>query len=430
MSSTRSESLLLHGAAQLITPRPNTSRRGYSGQLRVVSDGAVFIEDGRIVEAGPTNEVRRNPRVRNTESLDASACVIAPGFVDSHTHLVFAATRQEEYEMRIRGAGYEAIAAAGGGIRNSVRRLRDCSEGELFEKSRRWCQLFLEHGTTTLEAKSGYGLSVESELKILRVLRRLRDDPTQPLEIVPTLLGAHEIPDEYRDRPSVYVDLICEEMIPQVAEERLAEFCDVFCEAHVFTVEQARKILTAAKRHGLKVKIHADQLTRNGGARLAVELGATSADHLEHISEDDISLLADSSVTATLLPGASFHLGMKQFAPGRRLWDSGARVALATDFNPGTSPSVNMQIILSMACSELRLTPAEAFIAATAGGAQALDRQDQIGSLGPGQQADLVIFDVDDYRRVPYHFGMNLVRGVIKKGRVLFFHPSRDSSFI
>lgn len=292
----------------------------------------------------------------------------------------------------------------------------------MFEAARQRCAQFLQYGTTTVEAKSGYGLDLENELKILRVLARLNADPDVSLEIIPTFLGAHEVPDEFRDHPSRYVDLICEEMIPRVTDDQLAMFCDVFCETGVFTVEQSRRILTAAQSFGLRLKIHADQLSHSGGARLAVELGAISADHLEHIQEDEVALLAESKVVATLLPGAAFHLGTNQFAPARRLLDAGALVALATDFNPGTSPTVNMQSILSIAGSSLWMTPSESFAAATLGGACALGHQHRIGSIQEGKQADLVIFDVNDYRLVPYHYGMNSVRAVVKKGQLLFDH--------
>ena len=258
----------------------------------------------------------------------------------------------------------------------------------------------------------------------MQVIDHLRNDPENSLEIIPTFLGAHEIPDEYRDRRGDYVDLVCDKMIPMVAARELAMFCDVFCEAGVFSVEESRRILKTAESHGLGMKLHADQLTHSGGTRLAVELGAASADHLEYIDDCDIALLASSSVVATLLPGASFHLGATKFAPARKLLEAGVTVALATDFNPGTSPTVNMQAILSIAGSSLRMTPEEAFAAATLGGARALRLDDRLGSLTPGKQADLVVYDVEDYRLIPYHYGMNHVRAVIKKGRIVFDHGS------
>ncbi|MFI5174970.1 MAG: imidazolonepropionase [Terriglobia bacterium] len=420
MSGRQPPRLIILNAAQVITPIFQDSGSVSNSTLRVIPDGAVLVEDGTILAVGTTEALRADSRSQGADPLDASHCVVAPGFVDSHTHLVFAATRQEEYEMRLEGASYESIAAAGGGIRNSVRRLREVTEDDLFKMARQRCSQFLDYGTTTIEAKSGYGLDLENELKILRVLTRLNGDPRVALEIVPTFLGAHEIPDEFRDHPSKYVDLVCEAMIPRVVRERLADFCDVFCESGVFTVEQSRRILTAAQRYGLKIKLHADQLSRSGGTRLAVELGAVSADHLEQIDEEDITLLAKSKVVATLLPGASFHLGMTRFAPARKLLDGGACVALASDFNPGTSPTVNMQTILAIACSSLRMTPAETFAAATLGGARALASAERLGSLQAGKQADLVLFNVNDYRLVPYYYGMNMVRAVIKKGRVLF----------
>jgi imidazolonepropionase len=427
MPGQNSPSLFIHSAAQLITPELLDRVSGPKLMLQIIPDAAVLIEDGRIAALGRTETVRSDGRAAAAVPLDASNCVLAPGFVDSHTHLVFASNRHEEYEMRIRGASYESIAASGGGIRNSVRRLRNVKEDELFEAARKRCTQFLEYGTTTIEAKSGYGLDLENELKILRVLARLNEDPEVSLEIIPTFLGAHEVPDEFRDHPSKYVDLICGEMLPRVTEEQLAVFCDVFCETGIFTVEQSRRVLIAAQSFGLKLKIHADQLSHSGGTRLAVELGAISADHLEHIKEDEVALLAESNVVATLLPGAAFHLATNQFAPARRLLDAGALVALATDFNPGTSPTVNMQAILSIAGSSLWMTPSESFAAATLGGACALGCQHRIGSIQEGKQADLVIFNVNDYRMVPYHYGMNSVRAVIKKGRILFDHKERGT---
>lgn len=419
MSNDTLPDLLIRDVAQVITPLSTRRSLPVDGPLQVIPDGAVLLSHGSIAAVGTTGELLRDARAKRAATISAPHSVLAPGFVDSHTHLVFAGTRQEEYEMRLRGVSYEAIAAAGGGIRNSVRRLRAAPEEELFSLAKERCRQFLAYGTTTVEAKSGYGLDLENELKILRVLRRLNEDQEVPLEIVPTFLGAHEVPDEYRNDRAGYIDLLCQTIIPRVTQERLAEFCDVFCETSVFGIQESRRILTMARSHGLKVKLHADQLTRNGGTRLAVELGAISADHLECIQEEDVQLLAESRVVATLLPGAGFHLGSRQSAPARKLIDAGARVALATDFNPGTSPTVNMQAILSLAGSALHMSPAESFAAATLGGALALQRDQSLGSIEVGKQADLVLFDVEDYRLIPYHFGMNHVRMVLKQGKVV-----------
>jgi imidazolonepropionase len=424
MTDSNAPRLFVHNASQLLNPFFRNSIPGGRLSLEVIRDGAALIEGDRILAIGPSAALRRDERLQGSISLDVSNCVVGPGFVDSHTHPVFASTRHEEYEMRIQGASYESIAAAGGGIRNSVRTLRAASELSLLARTRQHCHQFLAHGTTTIEAKSGYGLDLANELKILQVIDHLRNDPENSLEIIPTFLGAHEIPDEYRDRRGDYVDLVCDKMIPMVAARELAMFCDVFCEAGVFSVEESRRILKTAESHGLGMKLHADQLTHSGGTRLAVELGAASADHLEYIDDCDIALLASSSVVATLLPGASFHLGATKFAPARKLLEAGVTVALATDFNPGTSPTVNMQAILSIAGSSLRMTPEEAFAAATLGGARALRLDDRLGSLTPGKQADLVVYDVEDYRLIPYHYGMNHVRAVIKKGRIVFDHGS------
>lgn len=429
MLNQDTSTLFIHSASQVITPEMESGKQSKIG-LKIIEQGAVLIQGDRIVDVGQTEELRAHARAQSAISLDASGCVVAPGFVDSHTHPVFVATRQEEYEMRIQGESYASIAAAGGGIRNSVRRLRAASEEQLFATARTRCAQFLAYGTTTIEAKSGYGLDLENELKILRVLRRLQQDTQVPLEIVPTFLGAHEIPDEFRNQRSKYVDLVCDVMIPRIAVERLAEFCDVFCETGVFSIDESRRILMTARRHGMKLKIHADQLTYTGGTKLAVELNAVSADHLEHIDDSDVALLSGSPAVATLLPGASFHLGMKRLPPARKLLDSRAFVALATDFNPGTSPSVNMQTILSIAGSTLHMTPAESFVAATLGGARAVGRENTLGSLDKGKQADIVIFNVDDYRLVPYHYGMNMTRALIKKGQILFDHRSTTAATV
>jgi imidazolonepropionase len=319
--------------------------------------------------------------------------------------------------MRAAGVTYQEIASRGGGIRSTVRKTRAASEDELFEIGKKHAQAFLEHGTTSIEAKSGYGLTVDDELKILRVIRRLNDET--PLDLIPTFLGAHEIPDEYRDRREEYIRLVIDEMLPKVAAEGLALYCDVFCESHVFTPDESRRVLVRAKELGLGIRFHAEQLTLCGGANLAAELEAESADHLEWIDDEGIARLQAAGVVAVLLPGAVFNLGLTRYAPARRMIEAGLAVALATDFNPGSSPTPSMQMILSIACTQMRMTPAEALTAATINPAYSLDLGERVGSLELGKQADVVVFDCSDYRQIPYIFGVNHSVVVIKRGRVV-----------
>ena len=411
--------LLIAHCRQLVTLRgPKGPRRGRAlRELGVIRDGAVLIHDGRIAAVGSTRQVERQRLARKALKVNAKDYIVLPGFVDSHTHLVFPASRAEEYEQRIAGASYEQIARRGGGILSTVKKLRRAPADSLLRQARAWLKEFAAHGTTTLEAKSGYGLSLESELKILEVIRRLNRE--QPLELVPTFLGAHVVPPEYKKRPERYVDLLVHLMIPMVAARGLAEYCDVFCDRGAFTPEQARLILTAGRVCGLQPRLHAEQLARTGGARLGVELHAASVDHLERISASDIRRLAASDTVCTLLPGAVFHLGKRTYAPARKLIDAGAIVAVATDFNPGTAPSVSMPMALSIACNEMRMTPAEAITAATINGAHALGRGDRLGSLETGKQADLCGFELCDYREIPYYFGVNRCRWTLKKGQVI-----------
>ncbi|HXE74635.1 MAG TPA: imidazolonepropionase [Candidatus Xenobia bacterium] len=383
----------------------------------MIHDGAVLVHDGRIVAVGTTRQVERQPLARKAERVDAKKYVVLPGFVDSHTHLIFPNSRAEEYEQRIAGATYEQIARRGGGIVSTVKKLRRATHDSLLRAARGWLREFAAHGTTTIEAKSGYGLSLESEIKILEVIKRLNRE--QPLELVPTFLGAHVVAPEYKKKPEAYVDLLVRRAIPLVASRGLAEFCDVFVDRGAFTPAQARLILTAGRVCGLEPRLHAEQLARTGGARLAVELHAASVDHLERVNAADIRRLAASYTVCTLLPGAVFHLGKRTYAPARALIDAGAIVALATDFNPGTSPTISMPMILSLACNEMRMTPAEAITAATVNGAHALRRADRLGSLEAGRQADLCGFALSDYREIPYYFGVNLCRWTLKKGQVI-----------
>jgi imidazolonepropionase len=421
-----SDSLLITGASQLLTLRGSGPRRGTSlSKLGLIEDGAVLVRDGLIAAAGTRAEVEKLPEAKAVEKLDLGGRVALPGFVDSHTHLVHAASRAEEYELRIVGASYEEIARKGGGILNSVKELRAATSEALKKRALAALKQFAAYGTTTVEAKSGYGLDVASELKILRLHKGLAAE--QPLEIVSTFLGAHVVPAEYRGKSGGadrYIKLIEENLLPHVGEGRLAEFCDVFCDRGAFTVEQSKRVLQAGRQWGLAPRMHAEQLSRTGAARLAILMRAASCDHLEQVNKNDIRALGKSETVATLLPGCDFHLGLKQYAPARALIEAGAIVALATDYNPGTSPTVSMPMILSLACAQLRMTPAEAIAAATINAAYALRREKTIGSLEVGKQADIAVFEVADYREIPYYFGVNYCWMTLKRGRVIHAQDS------
>ncbi|MGC1268042.1 MAG: imidazolonepropionase, partial [Candidatus Acidiferrum sp.] len=413
---------LITGASQLLTLRGRGPRRGSAlANLGVIKDGALLVREGRITAVDSRAKIERLPEAAAAEKLDLGGRVVLPGFVDSHTHLIHAASRAEEYELKIEGASYEEIARKGGGILNSVRKLRAATSEELKQRAHKALRLFAAYGTTTVEAKSGYGLDIPSELKILRLHKELAAE--QPLDIVSTFLGAHVVPAEFRASsggPEKYVEILTEKLIPEIAREKLAEFCDVFCDRGAFTRKQSEHVLIGGKRHGLAARIHAEQLTRMGAAQLAVGLGAASCDHLEQINSSDIVALSKSRTVATLLPGCDFHLGLQKYAPARKLIEAGSIVALASDYNPGTSPTLSMPMILSLACNQLRMTPAEAIAAATVNSAYSLRRDGDIGSLGVGKFADLAVFDVADYREIPYYFGVNTCWMTIKRGVVVY----------
>ena len=416
-----SDSLLITGASQILTLRGRGPRRGDAlSQLGIVKDGAVLVRDGLIAAVGPTAKIEKLPAARKAEKLDVAGRIVLPGFVDSHTHLIHAASRAEEYELKIQGVGYEEIARRGGGILNSVKKLRSATSQQLKRRARAALEVFAAHGTTTIEAKSGYGLDVANELKILSIHKELSAE--QLVEIVSTFLGAHVVPPEFRGKangPDEYVKLLTNWLIPEVAANGLAEYCDVFCDRGAFSRAQSKQILEAGKQHKLAPRLHAEQLSRTGATQLAVELGAASCDHLEQVNASDIRALAKSNTVATLLPGCDFHLGLKQYAPARKLIDAGAIVALATDYNPGTSPTLSMPMILSIACTQLRMTPAEAITTATTNSAYSLGRHKRIGSLEVGKQADLAVFEVEDYREIPYYFGVNTCWLTMKNGQVI-----------
>lgn len=409
---------LFHNAAQVVTcAGPARARRGPElGDAGIRTRCAVLAEGPTISAVGDEDDLKR--RFVGAELIDCGGRVLTPGLVDSHTHAIFGKPRHEEQELRAAGMDYMAIAAQGGGIHASVRDLRTRSEDDLVELARPRLERIASYGATTVEVKSGYGLTVDDELKALRAIRRLTQ--LTPLRLVPTFLGAHEIPLEARATPggrSDYVDLVRREMIPRVAGDALAAFADVFCEPGAFTIDETRSILEAARAHGLGLKLHADELNPSGGAELAATLGAVSADHLAAISVQGIAAIAASSTVATLLPGTMLFLGKPRQAPARALIDAGAAVALATDFNPGTSPTPNFPLILSLGVSQLRMSVSEVIVASTVNGAAAVGLAGQIGQIAPGFSADLALFDIGDIRELPYWYGdrrcyMTWVRGV------------------
>lgn len=408
---------LFVNASQVVTcAGPPRARRGEEMRdAGVLTRTAVAVEGERIALVAGEDEVRR--RFPDAEVVDCGHGVLMPGLVDSHTHAIFGKPRFEEQEMRSAGLDYMDIARRGGGIHASVRDLRERSEDDLVSLALPRLERLARHGTTTVEVKSGYGLTVEDELKSLRAIRRLAQ--LLPLRLVPTFLGAHEIPLEARATPegrADYVHLIVNEMIPRVVEGGLARFADVFCEPGVFTLDETRTVLSAARGAGLRLKLHADELRPSGGAELAAALGATSADHLAAISEAGVRALASSETVATMLPGTMLFLGKERHAPARALIDGGAAVALATDFNPGTSPTPNFPLILALAVSQLRMSVSEAVLAATVNGAAALDLAQETGQLAIGYSADLALFDVDDVREIPYWYGDRRCRATWVRG--------------
>ena len=409
-------SLAILHASQLVTVAgPPRARSGKNlGELGIIPDGGLLAAEGRITHVGKTSEIEKLCQ-RDTEVVDARGCAVLPGFVDAHTHLVFAGNRLEDFESRARGETYEQIAKRGGGIQTTVQATRAASEEDLFALAKGRASWFLKNGTTTIEAKSGYGLTLKDELKILRVIRRVGTET--PLETVPTFLGAHAFPAEFRENHGGYISLIIDKMLPAIGEEKLAEYCDIFCEQNYFDVDDSRRILTAAKQHGLKLRMHVDQLTNSGGATLAANLAAITADHLEQTGADGISALAKAGVQPVLLPGSVYALGSKKYPKARQMIDAGLAVALATDFNPGSSPSASIPMMLSLAVTQMRMSPAEAITAATINAAASLGRIESIGSLEAGKLANFVIYNCDEYRELAYWFGVSLVRDVFVRGK-------------
>jgi imidazolonepropionase len=406
--------LIVFNLGELVTAEPALGE----GPLGVVRHAALAAGGGRVVWVGPEARLAREVRVApGAQEIDAGGAVGLPGFVDSHTHLIFAGSREQEYALRARGASYQEIAAAGGGILSTVRATRAASRDDLCALALPRLATVLAHGTTTVEVKSGYGLTTGDELKMLEAARRLGG--LQPVEIHATFCGAHEVPPEYRGRTDAYVDLIVDEMLPAVAARNLARYVDVFCEDGVFSVAQARRVLEAGARHGLRAKFHADEFATLGGAALAAEVRALSADHLLRARVEDVAGMKAAGVTATLLPGTAFFLGLPA-APARAFLETGVRVALASDFNPGSSMGCNLQLVMTMAVSQMKMTPEEALLGVTLYGAWAMGLEQEVGSLRPGKQCDVLLCDVPTWRWLSYCYGVNHVSRVIKRGRLVY----------
>ena len=386
-------------------------------ELAIINDGAIAVKDDRIIFIGTTEELMSKFTIgKIIKKVDATNKLVTPGFVDPHTHIVFEGTRENELSLKHEGKTYLEILKAGGGILKTVRETRQASLEKLVENGKRILDRMMSYGTTTVETKSGYGLNTETEIKLLKVAKNLNEE--HPLDVIPTFLGAHAIPPEYENRTEEYVDLIISDMIPKIAKERLAEFCDVFCEEDIFSIEQAKKILNAAIRYGLKPQIHVDEIVDTNGALLASEVNAIQAGHLLKSNEDGLKAMAAAGVIATLLPGTPFCLMLNEYAPARKMVDLGVPIALATDLNPNCWTE-SMQMVIALACYNMKLSPAEALTAATINSACALQRQDEIGSIEIGKKADLIIFDVPNHHFLPYHFGVNLVSKVIKNGKIV-----------
>jgi imidazolonepropionase len=406
--------LIVENAAQVVTCEPTVGE----GALGVIRGGVVAANGERIVWVGPASALGASVTpAPGTRRMDAQGGVILPGFVDSHTHLLFAGSREDEYALRAAGASYQEIAASGGGILATVRMTRAASRDELVELALPRLATLLAYGTTTVEVKSGYGLTTADEVKMLEAVDRLRG--AQPVSVYPTFCGAHEVPPEFQGRSDAYVDLVVEEMLPEVARRRLARYVDVFCEEGVFSVAQTRRILEAGRRFGLRAKFHADEFVTLGGAELAAEVEALSADHLLNARLEGVARMKEAGVTATLLPGTAFFLGLP-YAPARRFLEVGVRVALASDFNPGSSMGPSLQLVMTMAVSQMKMSPEEALLGVTLHGAQALGLEDEIGSLRPGKQCDLLIADAPTWRYLSYYYGVNHVSAVLKGGRLVW----------
>ena len=404
-------------AAQLATiaGKNEPRKRKEMSELGIIEDGSVWIENGVVAAIGTTEELERQygDRASEAEIIDATGRLVTPGLVDPHTHVAYGGSREREFEMRLEGATYMEIMNAGGGIHATTRMTREATEEELVEQTLRRLDSFLKHGVTTVEGKSGYGLDLETELKQLRAMKRLNE--IHPIDLVPTFMGAHAVPQEYKGNEDEYIDSIINDMLPVVAEEKLAVFNDVFCEVGVFTPEQSERILEAGKKLGLIPKIHADEIESYGGAELAAKVGAISAEHLLKASDEGIKQMAEAGVIACLLPATALYL-REDAAKGRKMVDEGVAVAISTDCNPGSSPTTSMPLVMNLACISMRLTPAEALVAATMNAACAIRMEDKVGSLEVGKQGDVVMWNISNYQELQYLFGVNHVDKVWKKG--------------
>jgi imidazolonepropionase len=407
-----SAGLAILGCSQVVTMSgPGAGEES----LGIIEGGGVLVLNGTVAAAGPSKEIEK--RVPSgCEVIDAGGAVLTPGLIDPHTHVVFAGSRELEFELRLKGASYSEIAKAGGGIRSSVRAFRKASTEELKEAALKRLNALLSYGVTTAEVKSGYGLSTADEIRTLEIVKEL--DAESPVELVPTFLGAHEVPDEYQSDRGAYIDLVVSEMIPEVAGRGLAKFCDVFCEEHVFGLEESRRILEAGSAAGLKPKLHADELTPLGGAELAAEVGAVSADHLTMTSPQGMRAMKDAGVVPVLLPGTSFFLASK-YADARKMLDIGLPVALATDINPGSCTADSLPMIMTIACLNMKMLPFEALRAVTVNAARAIGMEGSIGVIAPGAQADMVLFEAKHYQYIVYHFGSSDVKMAFKRGRLV-----------
>ncbi len=407
--------LLVINAKELLTlaGKPEPRRGKEMSELAIVKNGAMAINNGLIVEVGETQNI--TSKYEAVEVVDATDRVVMPGFVDPHTHPIFVDTRENEFAMRIQGKSYVEISLSGGGIRSTMNSTRDADEETLFQLAKKRINKLISVGTTTLEAKSGYGLTTESELKQLKVIKRLNDE--MPIDIVPTFMGAHEFPPEYKDDHESYLKILEDEMLPAVAEQGIARYCDIFTELHVYNIVESRRVMKRAKELGLELKMHADEIEPIGGAELAAEMGCISADHLGAASDEGIKAMADAGVIATLLPATIFSLGMKSYARARKMIELGVPVALATDYNPGSCNADSQQIIATLGCLQMKMLPAEAIIATTINAAYAIGMGDKVGSLEKGKQANFLVMDMPSFGFLPYHFGSSNCEKIYIKGQ-------------